>query len=176
METQLNGRKIGVEPSGKKRDLKRFEKSGSRTIGAADTTAEQKKQILVVDDDCCIRHIVNRMLSMMGFDVTEARDGMEAFNLFLEHYFDMVITDFNMPIMDGLTLSRHIKENSPSTPTVLMTAEDRGYIIEKTRESKVDYIISKPFRFEDIEKTVRKILGQEKSVPADENNRIGMAA
>ena len=59
--------------------------------------------------------------------------------------------------MDGLTLARHIKNGSPSTPVVLMTGLGRNELMEKIKESCIDSFIFKPFGFDDIQETIRKM-------------------
>ena len=67
------------------------------------------KKILAVDDSASMRQMVGFTLKKAGFDVTEARDGSEALEIARDHNFDAVISDVNMPIMDGITLIRELR-------------------------------------------------------------------
>ena len=96
----------------------------------------------------------------MGYQVTLAGNGLEALTHFSGSSFDLVLTDWHMPLMDGGRLSRFIKEQSPSTPVVIMTGgggrkQDR----EELNTNYFDSILLKPFRLEELEDTVRKMLG-----------------
>jgi CheY-like chemotaxis protein len=116
------------------------------------------KRILVADDNKVIRNAVSRFLEFMGFEVAIAGDGIEALAVFLESSFDLVLTDFQMPAMDGLSLAGHIKERSPSTPVILITGSDRETVRKKAEGGPVDSVIFKPFRLQDLQSTVQGAL------------------
>jgi DNA-binding NtrC family response regulator len=118
----------------------------------------RKRQLLVVDDDPAIQKILSRKLSLMGYDVTLAGNGLEASALFHTGSYDLVMTDFDMPLMDGSTLSRIVKEQSPNTPVVVVTGCCDETFWEKLNMSYVDSIIPKPFKLKEIEKTVQRLL------------------
>jgi CheY-like chemotaxis protein len=116
------------------------------------------KRILVADDNKAIRNVVAWFLEFMGFEVALAANGIEALAVFLENSFDLVLTDLQMPAMDGLSLARHIKERSSSTPVILLTGSDRETVWKKVERSLVDSVIFKPFRLEDLQRTVQAAL------------------
>ena len=89
------------------------------------------RRILVAEDNKSIRDVVSMLLDFMGFEVALAGNGVEALSLFLKNSFDLVLTDLEMPIMDGWSLSHCIKERSPNTPVVLMTGADRESVWKK---------------------------------------------
>ena len=119
---------------------------------------KRERPILVVDDEKNIRDILSKILSVMGFEVAVAGTGNEALNIFLKNSIALVFTDLNMPGMDGWTLASHIKEKSPNTPVVMITGSEKGPVIEKLRESRVDSVIFKPFKLRYIQKTVKVML------------------
>jgi CheY-like chemotaxis protein len=100
------------------------------------------------------RDLVSRILDFMGFEVALAGNGVEALSLFIERSFDLVLTDLEMPIMDGWGLTYCIKERSPSTPVVLMTGADRESVLREVERGPVDSVLFKPFRVEDLQSTV----------------------
>ena len=116
------------------------------------------RRILVAEDNKSIRDVVSMFLDFMGFEVALAGNGVEALSLFLKNSFDLVLTDIEMPIMDGWSLSHCIKERSPNTPVVLMTGGDRETVWKKVERGSVDSVIFKPFRLEDFERTVQGAL------------------
>jgi two-component system response regulator VanR len=130
------------------------------TNNSASLTARQaiSRRILVVEDNKNIQDVVSRILDFMGFEVALAGNGVEALSLFLKNSFDLVLTDLEMPLMDGWSLTHCIKERSPSTPVVLMTAGDRETVRKKVGRGPVDSVIFKPFRLEDLQRTVEGAL------------------
>lgn len=117
-----------------------------------------KRQVLVVDDNEAVRDVLSRMLSFLGYDVTLAGNGIEAGKLFLTGSYDLVITDLQMPLMNGWELSRLIKERSPNTPVMVVSGACDEKHWEKMNMRCVDAIILKPFRLKEIEGTVQRLL------------------
>ena len=124
----------------------------------AQGTAENAVRILVVDDEEGLRDILSDIISMLGYQVTLSSSGEDALSQCLTTPFDLVLTDLQMPGMDGLTLARHIKNGAPSTIVILMTALGLNELMEKIEESRIDSFILKPFGFDDIKETFRKML------------------
>src|SRR5688500_5423577 len=79
-------------------------------------------EILVVDDDQETRLALSYAVTDSGHRVTEAADGEEASSLIAEHTFDVAILDVRLPKMDGLTIFRKLRQKSPTTSVILMTA------------------------------------------------------
>jgi CheY-like chemotaxis protein len=120
--------------------------------------AGKRRHLLVADDDGAIQNILSRILSFMGYDVTLAGNGLEAMNVFLAGSYDLVMTDFQMPLMNGWELSRIVKEQSPSTPVIVITGLCDDEVREKLNGDGVDAIIRKPFKLEVIEQSVQRLL------------------
>lgn len=114
--------------------------------------------ILVVDDGADLLDIVSRMLSESGFDVEKAGNGAEAFHLFSEVHCSLVLTDLNMPVMDGLSLARKIKRRSPATPVIIMTGADDLEIVRVEESGCVESILKKPFDWQALTSTVSSVL------------------
>ncbi len=113
-------------------------------------------KILVVDDERDVRDLLYDVLSAEGFDVSTANDGTDAFELFQKENFPIVITDIRMPKMDGITLLKKIKELSPLTTVIIITAYPS---IESVKEAifagAYDYI-AKPFDVDSIKIVVQR--------------------
>lgn len=134
---------------------------GSDEAGDLSCTKGHNTRIMVVDDDEGIRHLLSIALSGMGYDVITAGSGNEALNLSLKSSFALVLTDLEMPGMDGWNLASRIKNRFPGTPVILMTGYAKKDVMERLKGSSVDYVIFKPFRLEEILKTAQKMLGAE---------------
>ena len=80
------------------------------------------KKILVVDDDELLLDAMSQMLFRLGYSVTVANDGEKGLSLFLRRQCDIVLTDFDMPGLDGISLAFRIKEMAPDTLVILMTS------------------------------------------------------
>jgi CheY-like chemotaxis protein len=135
--------------------------------------SNSNRRIMVVDDEEAIRHILSTVLSGVGYEVVAASRGAEALNLFLKSSFALVLTDLEMPGMDGWDLASRIKDKFPNIPVVMMTGRAKEDVIEGMKGNYVDSVIFKPLRLENILKTVQKMLGTEqaqKSTPASLNN------
>jgi CheY-like chemotaxis protein len=123
-------------------------------------------RILVVDDEEDVRNLLSRMLSVVGYEVKEAGTGHEAFNLFLQRPFDLVLTDLNMPGLDGWGLARRVKGHSPKTPVVLITGEKREHIMNRMAESDVDCALFKPCTLKEIHYTLQDMLVKKTAGPS----------
>jgi DNA-binding NtrC family response regulator len=114
--------------------------------------------ILVVDDDYHVRHAVSQTLKHEGYDVTLARDGSEALTKFENKNFGMVITDLRMPKTCGMELLAAVKERSPETAVVMVTAYGEvEEAVEAMRRGASEFLV-KPFPVGKLEEVVKKIL------------------
>jgi CheY-like chemotaxis protein len=114
------------------------------------------RKILIVDDDPTVRSVVSEMLSELGHDVSTADSGEKGLRIFFKNKFDIVVSDYEMPGMNGVALSTRIKEWSPSTPVVLITGVGKESILSQETDS-VDRILFKPFNLSEIDKAIRSL-------------------
>ena len=114
-----------------------------------------RKHVLVVDDEPAVRDALKMLLAMDKHTVTEARDGVEALELLTHGKFDLLITDYQMPRMKGNELAAKVRTLSPSLPILMVTAyaERLG-----NHDNPVDAILSKPFEYEDLRRTIAQLL------------------
>jgi two-component system, chemotaxis family, chemotaxis protein CheY len=120
--------------------------------------------ILVVDDSDVMRSIIRRVLGISGIDignVFEAGNGAEALRVMEQKWVDVVLTDINMPVMSGVELMAHMRESETfaATPVIVISTEGRDDRIEKIMNAGASGYITKPFRPEDVAKTIYKALG-----------------
>ncbi|GFE56676.1 response regulator [Geobacter sp. AOG1] len=119
------------------------------------------RTILAIDDSASIRMMVSFTLKESGYRVIEAKDGLDGLDKLRGETVDMVITDLNMPKMDGIDLVRGIRQNPGSrfTPVIMLTTESQDVRKHEARAAGATGWITKPFRPEQLLAVVRKVLG-----------------
>ncbi len=106
--------------------------------------------VLVVEDDDSLRDLLEHALFEAGHRVTTAADGPIAATLTDSTAFDVVVTDIQMPNMDGLSLFRRLRETSPETEVIIMTSHGEiSQVVEAMRHGAYDYL-AKPFQADDL--------------------------
>ena len=113
------------------------------------------KRILLVEDEEPLRVCLRMVLQLEGHQVTEASNGAEALNLFPIGDFDLVITDFQMPVMEGNKLAIKLKQLDPSLPILMVTASAR---VPRDAQNPVDALLNKPFTVADLHCALRELL------------------
>ncbi|GAG08969.1 unnamed protein product [marine sediment metagenome] len=108
----------------------------------------ESKKALIADDNRVMLNIVRFNLERAGFAVSVARDGLEAWNLLQSGDFDLLITDYKMPKMNGETLCRRMREDASlrNVPVILLSARGLELDLDQLREQLGLYdVIFKPF-------------------------------
>jgi CheY-like chemotaxis protein len=137
------------------------------------------KRILVVEDQEPVRKSLRMLLELDEHRVTEAGDGVEALNLFSSGEFDLVITDFEMPMMKGNELTLRLKRLAPALPVLMVTASVSE--LAHGVENPVDAFLDKPFTWRDLRSALAKLLSgraepaQPSVVPPMENPSVSLA-
>ncbi len=117
-------------------------------------------RVLVVEDDLDLREAIVDTLEMAGIEVVEASDGQQAIDLLSNEVVGLVISDVNMPKVDGYQLLRHISVQWPQLPVLIMTAYGSiSNAVEAMRNGAVEYL-EKPFETSKLINTVQKYIGQ----------------
>ena len=111
------------------------------------------KTCLLVDDSATIRKAVRRMLEALELGVAEAGDGAEALQMLNATAYDAVILDWNMPVMDGITLLRHMRKDPALSgiPVIMSTTEQDLARIGEALEAGADEYLMKPYDKETLE-------------------------
>lgn len=118
--------------------------------------------ILTVDDSPSLRMAIKIALTGAGYAVSEAGDGAEGLQKATNGRFDMIITDLNMPIMDGLTMIRELRKSpaQAGTPIIFLTTESDDSVKQQARSAGATGWLVKPFVPEQLIKVARKVLGR----------------
>ena len=119
------------------------------------------RSILAVDDSASMRKMVSFTLTGAGFHVVEAVDGQDAWDKAQNHSIDLVLTDQNMPNLDGLGLTRKLRDHPKfkATPILILTTESSDAMKQAGRTAGATGWLVKPFDPDQLIATVRKVLG-----------------
>jgi two-component system sensor histidine kinase and response regulator WspE len=134
-----------------------------RKLGRREQAARTgRKRILVVDDSLTVREVERRLLENRGYEVVLAVDGMDGWNKFQNGGFDLVVTDVDMPRMDGIELTRRLKSLNlgAALPIMIISYKDQEEYRNKGLEAGASYYLSKSsFQDEALVDAVRDLIG-----------------
>jgi two-component system chemotaxis response regulator CheY len=118
-------------------------------------------RVLLVDDSRLARNHIKRVLNNLGLmKVIEAVDGQQAINLLRDNMFDLVVTDYNMPDVDGRELTRYIREQSQQShlPILMVTSESKDTHLANIEQDGVNALCDKPFEPQLVKQILFKLL------------------
>jgi two-component system response regulator MprA len=119
---------------------------------------EMPARVVVVDDDEALRNAVRRALRLEGYDVDLAGDGAEAIARLAGVRADLVVLDVLMPVLDGITVCRRLRESGDRTPILMLTARDAVADRVGGLDAGADDYLTKPFALEELLARVRALL------------------
>ena len=117
-------------------------------------------KILAVDDSASMRQMVSFTLKGAGYDVVEAADGKLALDQAQQQQFDLVLSDVNMPVMDGISLVKELRalSNYKFTPILMLTTESAGDKKMEGKQAGATGWLVKPFNPDQLLATIKKVL------------------
>lgn len=119
-----------------------------------------EKKVLVVDDEIHIVHVVSIKLRNNGFQVITAENGADAFTLACDQKPDIIVTDFQMPVMNGMELVQKLRQNETTKdiPLIMLTA--RSFVIEdeQKQQLQISECLSKPFSPRELLRSIEDVL------------------
>lgn len=124
---------------------------------------DQKIRLLIVDDEPTMRNFLSRILKLMDFAHVEvARDGQEAFEKLRSAPYDIVLSDWNMHPMDGLTLLTRIRADKSikKMPFIMISANPTRESVSVAKKAGVDAYIVKPFDPQTLMETIERVAGR----------------
>lgn len=126
----------------------------------------EQKKVLIVDDEIHIVHVVAIKLRNNGYEVVSANNGAEAYELACEIMPDIIVTDFQMPVMTGIELVEKLRENEPTKniPVIMLTARSFAISKELQEQLKISDCLSKPFSPRELLVNIEDILYQKELV------------
>ena len=130
----------------------------AQSAPVAQAPVSQEPTVMVVDDSLTVRKITGRLLEREGFRVVTAKDGVDALEQLLDTLPDVILSDIEMPRMDGFDLARNIR-NDPrlkSVPIVMITSRLADKHREYARQIGVDHYLGKPYQEEELLALIRE--------------------
>ena len=138
-------------------------------------SVQEQAHILVTDDSASVRNTISALLRDENYRVTTARDGLEAMRAMLENRFSLVLTDLEMPQLNGFELTEFIRQRSdqPLVPVVMLTSRGQDKHRARAADVGVDEFLVKPYSDQQLLDTVRSAIksAQARTVPGDPANR-----
>lgn len=117
-----------------------------------------RTRILIVDDEATITWLLEEGLAELADDVISVDSGEQALHLFAATPFDVLVTDYKMPQMDGLTLAGHVKQLQPRVRVVLLTAYGSEWLRQYAGEVGIGHVLNKPVKLAEIRRLVSTLL------------------
>lgn len=139
---------------------------GRVSSGTASVIAASRKRVLVVDDSLTVRELERKLLAGRGYDVTVAVDGMDGWNAVRSERFNLVITDIDMPRLDGIELVTLIRRDPQlrETPVMIVSYKDRAEDRQRGLDAGADYYLAKgSFHDQTLLDAVRDLIGEAQS-------------
>jgi len=129
--------------------------------------------VLIVDDSGAMRKVIKKTIKISGFDVDnfyEAGNGKEALEVLKDNWIDVVLTDINMPEMDGITFLKLLKEDETlqGLPVIVISTEKREQRVQEAISLGASGYVKKPFRPEEIKNILIGVIGEEYARKDDE--------
>jgi two-component system, OmpR family, copper resistance phosphate regulon response regulator CusR len=122
------------------------------------TSLNKKFRVLVVEDEVLVGWSLVKSLSKNNLDVTVVDSGEKAFELITSNEFDLVITDVNLPIIDGGEVASFVKKRNPHIPVIMMSALTENSPQGSGFSSNIDHFIEKPFDIVEIISVINELL------------------
>lgn len=119
--------------------------------------------ILVIEDEPTTRNMLQRLLEREGHSTVAASDGLEGIDIFKRALsqrkpFDLVITDYGMPQMNGMQVAKTIKSLSPSTPIIMLSGWDSVSSLDSNSLEAVDFLLNKPVTNQELRSAIKQAM------------------
>ncbi|HEX3797616.1 MAG TPA: response regulator [Verrucomicrobiae bacterium] len=130
---------------------------------ATQAVTGSKKSILVVDDSASVAELISEMLLSFGYHPEICLTVKEALAKFEANKYDLVITDYTMPGMNGVDFAKLLKESAPSQIVLLITGSNFSMTEAASRSMPVNATLQKPFSVQEFQEAVANLIGDAKA-------------
>ncbi|OGY72538.1 MAG: hypothetical protein A3E05_00230 [Candidatus Jacksonbacteria bacterium RIFCSPHIGHO2_12_FULL_44_12] len=124
---------------------------------------ENKKTILIIEDERSLREALRDKLTREGFSTLEAKNGEEGLDVALREHPELILLDIVMPVMDGMTMLKQLRENAwgKNVKIIILTnLSDIEKIADSVKNEVYDYLVKTDWKLEDVVTKVRERLGE----------------
>lgn len=130
-----------------------FTEAELESVLIAETSSVEVKvgaKVLVADDDPGARMALGRSLRKAGYVVTEAQNGLEAWELMQEHNFDLLIADMGMPVLNAIDLVQQVRQAGQKLPVILVTGWNYSPNQSRLNSLQIETVIAKPYHYQEL--------------------------
>ncbi len=105
------------------------------------------QRILIVDDELHLIHVLSYKLKKAGYELLAAHNGRDGFELACQHKPDLVLTDYQMPVLNGFEMAVKLRENpdTAGVPLIMLTARGHKILPEQLAQTNIKVLMAKPF-------------------------------
>ena len=123
-------------------------------------------KLILADDNLDLAIITTLLLKRHGFEVVTCSNGKECIHLAIEAMPDLILMDLDMPVMDGITACKYIRQQSwgHQIPIIALTGNEQGLPKNWLKEAGFDFLLLKPAYFNDLTLAITKTIQQKKSI------------
>ena len=118
------------------------------------------KKILVAEDSSVIQNITKKVLQFQNYEIKSAKNGQQVLKMMDKEDFDAILMDINMPILDGMSCAKKIREmadpSKSSTPIIAITGNAQNYSMQDFEDAGINEYLPKPLNFDKLVLTVKK--------------------
>ncbi|MDH3709567.1 MAG: response regulator [Cyclobacteriaceae bacterium] len=118
------------------------------------------KKVLVAEDSSVIQNLTKKILQMQNYEIFSVKNGQQVLDALQKDYFDIILMDINMPVMDGMECSRNVRTLSDpqkaQIPIIAITGNAQNYSIDEFKDAGINDYLPKPLNFDTLVETVKK--------------------
>lgn len=118
------------------------------------------KKVLIAEDSSVIQNLTRKILQLQNYHIDSAKNGKQVLQKLENEYFDVILMDINMPVMDGIECAREIRaladEKKANIPIIAITGNARNYTLEDFNNVGINEYVPKPLNFDNLVNMVKK--------------------
>jgi len=133
-------------------------------------------KLLLIEDEPSVISLIQRSLSVSGYEITVAMDGKSGLQMASQHAFDIIILDLMLPVINGMEVCRKIRSSGSATPILMLTALGTTENIVSGLDAGADDYMTKPFKLAELEARIRTLTRRGKEPEKTKNNASSQIA
>jgi DNA-binding response OmpR family regulator len=133
-------------------------------------------KLLLIEDEPSVISLIQRSLSVSGYEITVAMDGKSGLQMASQHVFDIIILDLMLPVINGMEVCRKIRRSGAATPILMLTALGTTENIVSGLDAGADDYMTKPFKLAELEARIRTLTRRGKEPEKAKNNALSQIA